>query len=77
VLRGANRDAALMTVAAVPLWPLGLPIFGVGSLLTLAFSRAREFAADRGAALITGRPEALMSALTKLAGPHASPAAAR
>jgi heat shock protein HtpX len=92
----ANRDAALMTVAAVPrtighllisgrgdedlaivlwffIWPLGLPILGIGSLLTLAFSRTREFAADRGAAIITGQPEALMSALTKLAGPHAAP----
>jgi heat shock protein HtpX len=29
-------------------------------------SRYREFAADRGSALITGQPETLMSALTKL-----------
>jgi heat shock protein HtpX len=34
----------------------------------LALSRYREFAADRGAAVITGRPSALSSALVKIAG---------
>jgi heat shock protein HtpX len=37
-----------------------------GSLLTLTVSRYREFAADRGSALLTGAPEDLMSALQKL-----------
>ena len=32
----------------------------------LALSRYREFAADRGAAIITGRPSALSSALVKI-----------
>jgi heat shock protein HtpX len=49
------------------MWPLGLPLFGIGSLLSLTMSRYREFAADRGSALLTGEPEQLMSALTKLA----------
>ena len=39
------------------------PIHGLGLLLQRAISRYREYAADRGAALITGAPEQLMSAL--------------
>ena len=38
----------------------------VAALPLMAFSRYRELVADRGAALLTGRPEALMSALQKL-----------
>jgi heat shock protein HtpX len=55
-------------------WWIGLPIWAIGSLLTLTLSRYREFAADRGSAILTGRPEALMSALTKLEG-HEIPTA--
>ena len=47
-------------------WWIGIPIWAIGSLLTLTLSRYREFAADRGSALLTGRPETLMSALEKL-----------
>ncbi len=39
----------------------------VSYVLILALSRYREFAADRGAALMTGAPEQLMSALQKIA----------
>jgi heat shock protein HtpX len=49
------------------LWPFGLVLYGWGALLTRIISRYREFAADAGSALATGRPETLMSALEKLA----------
>ncbi len=54
-------------------WWVGLPIWAIGSLLTLALSRYREFAADRGSALLTGRPADLMSALVKLSASDAIP----
>jgi heat shock protein HtpX len=51
-------------------WPLGLPLWALGTLLTLTVSRYREYAADRGSALLTGAPEQLMSALQKLSDRH-------
>jgi heat shock protein HtpX len=49
---------------------LALGEFGAGT-----FSRGREFAADRGAAHITGEPAALASALETLSADRARPAA--
>lgn len=43
-------------------------VYNIGTLLILALSRYREFSADRGAAIITGRPSNLISALTKISG---------
>ena len=43
------------------------PVYLLGILLMWAMSRYREYTADRGSALITGAPEQLMSALTKIA----------
>jgi len=42
----------------------------IGSLLQLALSRTREFDADYGAAMLTGDPDGLSSALVKLEGAH-------
>jgi heat shock protein HtpX len=41
-------------------------VWGVSFTLMRTLSRYREFAADRGAAVITGRPSALVNALRKL-----------
>ncbi|MEA2245321.1 MAG: heat shock protein HtpX [Solirubrobacteraceae bacterium] len=45
-----------------------LAVYVISYFLMLALSRYREFGADRGAALITGRPSALSAALLKLSG---------
>jgi heat shock protein HtpX len=43
-------------------------VYVISWLLLQALSRYREFAADRGSAIITGRPSALISALLKIDG---------
>jgi len=42
--------------------------YGISFVLTRALSRYRELSADRSAALLTGRPSELASALTKVTG---------
>jgi heat shock protein HtpX len=63
---GRNRDNN-----GVPVWLIVLIVsvvtYFLSQILILAISRYREFAADRGSALITGAPEHLMSALQKIA----------
>ncbi len=46
---------------------VSLVVYVVSFFLMMALSRYREFVADRGAALVTGRPSALASALQKIA----------
>jgi len=43
-------------------------VYMVSFVLLQALSRYREFAADRGSAVLTGRPSALISALLKIDG---------
>src|SRR5215211_3119733 len=54
-----------------PIWLImflvSMVTYVISYVLILTISRYREFAADRGAALITGAPEQLMSALQKIA----------
>jgi heat shock protein HtpX len=62
-LSGASVAIALVLVLCVP------PAFVVGwisRLSVLGMSRAREFSADAAAAMLSGRPSALASALVKL-----------
>jgi heat shock protein HtpX len=43
-------------------------VYVISFVLLQALSRYREFAADRGSAIITGRPSALITALMKISG---------
>jgi Zn-dependent protease with chaperone function len=53
-----------------PLWLImlvvGAVVYAISFVLIRTISRYREYAADRGSALITGAPEYLMSALQKI-----------
>lgn len=60
-----NRDGG--TPVWLIMFAVSLVTYVVSYVLILMISRYREYAADRGAALITGAPEQLMSALQKIA----------
>ncbi len=64
VLGGRNREGG----GTIIIWIVSIVVYAVSTLLILALSRYREFAADRGSALITKRPQALISALSKISG---------
>ncbi len=62
---GGNRDEA-QAIELVIL--VSVVVYAISFVLLRALSRYREFAADRGAAILTGRPSALASALIKVTG---------
>jgi heat shock protein HtpX len=63
---GGNRD----NNNGPPIWLIVLAVsilvYAISFVLIRTISRYREYAADRGSALITGAPEYLMSALQKI-----------
>ncbi|MET9113076.1 zinc metalloprotease HtpX [Streptomyces longwoodensis] len=66
-LFGGRRDQNTAAVLAA-IMGVSITVYALSFLLIRALSRYRELAADRAAALLTGRPSALASALTKVSG---------
>jgi heat shock protein HtpX len=61
---GRDREGGSWIV----IWIVSIIVYAISTLLILALSRYREFAADRGSAQITRNPRALISALNKISG---------
>jgi len=61
---GRDRDNG----SGVIIWLVSVAVWFLSFLLIRALSRYREFSADRGSALLTGNPSALISALLKISG---------
>jgi heat shock protein HtpX len=55
-------------ISALAVIAISAVVYMISFVLLQALSRYREFAADRGSAIITGRPSALISALYKIEG---------
>ena len=64
---GGGRDRSGGTPVWLIMFAVAIATYAISYVLMMMISRYREYAADRGAALITGTPEYLMSALQKIA----------
>jgi len=60
---GQNEEEAVLVVVLV-----SVLVYAISFVLLRTLSRYREYAADRGSAILTGRPSALASALIKISG---------
>ena len=68
LMGGGNRDRNNGAGAAIIVFVISLVVWVISFLLIRALSRYREFAADRGSAMITGQPSHLASALMAISG---------
>ena len=58
--------SAIPVLYLLPVVFVGWMVYAFATLVVMSISRYREFVADRGAAILTGAPEQLMSALQKI-----------
>lgn len=65
---GYDDDGEREGYGIILVWLVSLGVWVVSFVLIRALSRYREYAADRGSAILTGAPSRLASALVKISG---------